>query len=66
ITAQVITFLPLGYLLIENVLRSIGSHLDEAASDMGASGVDILFKVTIPLAAPGILKAALLVFIMSI
>lgn len=66
ITAQVITFLPLGYLLIENVLRSIGSHLDEAASDMGASGVDILFKVTIPLSAPGILKAALLVFIMSI
>lgn len=66
ITAQVITFLPLGYLLIENVLRSIGSHLDEAASDMGASGVDILFKVTIPLSAPGILKAALLVFILSI
>ena len=66
ITAQVITFLPLGYLLIENVLRSIGSHLDEAASDMGASGVDILFKVTIPLSAPGILKAALLVFIISI
>ena len=66
ITAQVITFLPLGYLLIESVLRSIGSHLDEAASDMGASGVDILFKVTIPLSAPGILKAALLVFILSI
>jgi iron(III) transport system permease protein len=33
---------------------------------MGASGGDILFKVTIPLSAPGILKAALLVFIMSI
>jgi iron(III) transport system permease protein len=66
ILAQVVTFLPLGYLMIENVLRSIGSSLDDAASDMGAGGVDILFKITVPLAAPGILKAALLVFIMSI
>lgn len=66
IIAQVITFLPLGYLMIDNVLKSLGSDLDDAASDIGASGVDILFKITIPLAAPGILKATLLVFIMSI
>jgi iron(III) transport system permease protein len=66
IIAQVITFLPLGYLMIENVLRSLGTNLDEAASDMGAGDVNILFRITIPLAAPGILKAALLVFIMSI
>jgi iron(III) transport system permease protein len=66
IIAQVITFLPLGYLMIENVLRSLGSSLDDAASDMGAGSADILFKITIPLTAPGILKAALLVFIMSI
>ncbi len=66
IIAQVITFVPLGYLMIENVLRSLNPNLDEAASDMGASDLQILFKITIPLAAPGILKAALLVFIMSI
>jgi iron(III) transport system permease protein len=66
ILAQVITFLPLGYLMIENVLRSLDPNLDEAASDMGATPVDILFRITIPLAAPGILKAALLVFICSI
>ncbi len=66
ITAQVITFLPLGYLMIENVLRSLGTNLEDAASDMRAGDVTILFKITIPLAAPGILKAALLVFLMSI
>jgi iron(III) transport system permease protein len=66
IIAQMITFLPLGYLMIENVLRSLNPNLDEAAGDMGASDLQILFKITIPLAAPGILKAALLVFIMSI
>ena len=66
IIAQVITFLSLGYLMIENVLRSLNPNLDDAASDMGASEIDIFFKITIPLAIPGILKAALLVFIMSI
>jgi iron(III) transport system permease protein len=66
ITAQVITFLPLGYLMIENVLRSLGTNLEDAASDMRAGDVAILFKITIPLAAPGILKAGLLVFLMSI
>ncbi|MCE5262908.1 MAG: ABC transporter permease subunit [Deltaproteobacteria bacterium] len=66
IIAQVITFLPLGYLMIENVLRSLGSNLEEAAYDMRASDWQILYKITIPLAAPGILKASLLVFILSI
>jgi len=66
ILAQVITFLPLGYLMIENVLRSLGTNVEDAAMDMGASDYDILFKITIPLSFPGILKAALLVFLMSI
>lgn len=66
IIAQVITFLPLGYLMIENVLRSLGSNLEEAAYDMRATDWQILYKITIPLAAPGILRASLLVFILSI
>jgi iron(III) transport system permease protein len=66
ILAQMVTFLPLGYLMIENVLRSLGSNLEDAAYDMRASDFQILYKITIPLAAPGILKASLLVFILSI
>lgn len=66
IIAQAVTFLPLGYLMIENVLRSLGSNLEDAALDMRASDLQVLLKVTIPLSAPGILKAALLVFILSI
>ena len=66
IITQVITFLPLGYLMIENVLRSLGSNLEEAAYDMRATDWQILYKITIPLSSPGILKAALLVFILSI
>lgn len=66
IIAQVITFLPLGYLMIENVLRSLGTNMEDAAADMRASDYNILFKITIPLSYPGILKAALLVFLMAI
>lgn len=66
IIAQVITFLPLGYLMIENVLRSLGTNMEDAATDMGATDYDILFKITIPLSLPGILKAALLVFLVAI
>jgi len=66
IIAQVITFLPLGYLMIENVLRSLGTNMEDAAADMGATDYDILFKITIPLSLPGILKATLLVFLLSI
>lgn len=64
--AQAISFLPLAYLMIENVLRSVDPNVEEAASDLGAGQPTILRTVTLPLIAPGLLKAALLVFIMAI
>ena len=66
ITAMVISHLPLGFLIIENVLKSMSPNLEDVARDMGASDSEVLFKITIPLAAPGLFKAALLVFIISI
>jgi iron(III) transport system permease protein len=53
-------------MMIENVLNSLNPSLEETASDMGASEVRIVRSITIPLAAPGLLKAALLVFVMTI
>jgi iron(III) transport system permease protein len=66
ITAQCLAFLPLSFLMIENVLNSLNPSLEETASDMGASEFRIIRSITIPLAAPGLLKAALLVFVMTI
>ena len=66
ITAQCLAFLPLSFMMIENVLNSLNPSLEETASDMGASEVRIVRSITIPLAAPGLLKAALLVFVMTI
>ena len=37
ITAQCLAFLPLSFMMIENVLNSLNPSLEETASDMGAS-----------------------------
>jgi iron(III) transport system permease protein len=66
IIAQCLAFLPLSFLMIENVLNSLNPSLEETASDMGASEFRIIRSITIPLVAPGLLKAALLVFVMTI
>jgi len=66
IAAQCLAFLPLSFMMIENVLNSLNPSLEETASDMGASEFRIIRSITIPLAAPGLLKAALLVFVMTI
>ncbi len=66
ITAQVLSFLPLGFLMVNNVLQSLNPSLEDASSDLGASQATTLFKVTLPLSLPGLFKAALLVFIMSL
>jgi len=66
IVAQSLAFLPLSFMMIENVLNSQNPSLEESASDMGASEWQIIRTITIPLAAPGVLKAALLVFVMTI
>ncbi len=66
VAAQTLAFIPLAYLMMENTLRSLNPNLEESAYDMGASEITIIRTITIPLLAPGILKAGLLVFVMTI
>jgi len=66
VIAQTLAFIPLAYLMIENTIRSLNPNLEESAYDMGATEATIIRTVTIPLLTPGILKAGLLVFVMTI
>ena len=66
VVAQTLAFIPLAYLMIENTLMSLNPNLEESAYDLGASEVRIIRTITVPLLAPGILKAGLLVFVMTI
>jgi iron(III) transport system permease protein len=66
VIAQTLSFLPLAYIMIENSLSTLNPNLEDSASNLGASEQKILRSITIPLCAPGILKAALIVFVLSI
>ena len=66
ILAQILSFLPLGFLMVNNVLQSLNPSLEDASNDLGASQARTLFRIIIPLSLPGLFKAGLLVFIMSL
>jgi iron(III) transport system permease protein len=57
---QTIAFFPYAYLVIDNVLSSIDPSLEYAAINLGGTGKRTFLTVTVPLALPGIVNAALL------
>jgi iron(III) transport system permease protein len=66
VISQSLAFIPLAYMMIESTLMSLNPNLEESAYDMGATEATILRTITIPLLTPGLLKAALLIFVMTI
>lgn len=59
-------FLPVMVLVLIAVIQNISVDLEEAASVLGASRIAVLFKVTLPLSAPGILAGSILVFVLTV
>ncbi len=66
ILSQVLSLLPVAFLMIENVLGSLDPTIEDSACDLGADERTLLRTVILPLAAPGLLKAGLLTFGLSI
>jgi spermidine/putrescine transport system permease protein len=56
-------FLPFAVLPLYATLERLDKNLLEAAADLGAKPWDALWRVTIPLCAPGIRAASILVFV---
>ena len=56
-------FLPFAVLPLYSTLERLDGSLLEAAADLGAKPRETLWRVTIPLCAPGIRAAAILVFV---
>jgi multiple sugar transport system permease protein len=63
VTAYVALTLPLAIWILATFFRDVPTEIEEAALIDGCSRLQVLYKVILPLAAPGILTAALLVFI---
>lgn len=58
-----LTFFPIAYIMLMGMMRALDPSLEEAASNLGASKWRTFRKVTLPLLAPGIASAFLLLFV---
>lgn len=66
VLVQVLTFFPVAFLVMVGLLQQIDPSVEEAARDLGASRWKVFTTITVPLMAPGIANAGLLVFIQSV
>lgn len=62
VIAQTFVALPFFVVSLEGTLRSAGGRHEAVAATLGASPTRVLTRVTLPLALPGIVSAALLAF----
>jgi trehalose/maltose transport system permease protein len=65
VAAYVALSLPLAIWILTTFFREVPGEIEEAALIDGCSQLQALYKVVLPLAAPGILTAALLIFIQA-
>lgn len=66
VLGMVYDYLPFMILPIYNALIKIDKHVIEAAYDLGASHLQVLRKVIVPLSVPGIVSGVTMVFVPSL
>jgi iron(III) transport system permease protein len=64
--AQLLSFVPAAFIVLDNALRRQDGRLEEAAAILGASRGRAFREVVLPLAWPGLKRAVVLVFILSL
>lgn len=65
LVGHVIVAISTAVILISATIRSVDQNLERAAWTMGASRMRVLTRITLPLAAPGLIAAFLLSFLTS-
>lgn len=65
VLAQVLSYLPPAFIVIDNILKKGDGQLEEAAMIQGASYRQAFWNVTMPMSQPGLIRASILVFIFS-
>jgi ABC-type spermidine/putrescine transport system permease subunit II len=66
IAGHVVVTTPYAVLAVATRLYGYDQRLDRAAADLGATPIRVFWHVTLPLVAPGIVAAALIVFTVSL
>lgn len=65
VLAQILSFTPPAFIILDNALARQDGRLEEAAASQGAGPWAVFARVTLPMAAPGLVRAVILVFILS-
>ena len=65
IVAEVFSFLPAAFIIMDNVLSKYDGRVEEAAASQGASPWQVFTRVTLPLSMPGLRRTIILVFILA-
>ncbi|MFT4051329.1 MAG: molybdate ABC transporter permease subunit [Microbacterium sp.] len=66
VIAQVFVALPFLVLTVEGALRAVGVEYERTAASLGAGRWRILWRITLPLAAPGLIAGVVLCFARAI
>ena len=66
ILVHILVGLVFGVWITSATFKSIPGYLEEAARSVGAGRIKTFFRITLPLAAPGLLASAVFVFITSL
>ncbi|WP_410014447.1 ABC transporter permease [Sodalis sp. C49] len=61
-----LTHVPHAYLYISSALRSVGSDVEEAARTVGATPLQVMLSVSLPMVRPAILYACVLLFFLGL
>jgi len=64
--SETLTYFPIAYLTLKPVLAAIDANVEDMALSLGASRRQVFGTVTLPLAAPGLANAFLLLFAASL
>lgn len=64
--AQVLSFVPAAFIVLDNTLRRQDGRVEEAAVMLGATPAQVFREVTLPLSWPGLKRALVMVFILSL
>jgi iron(III) transport system permease protein len=64
--SEALTYFPIAYLTLRPILAAIDSNIEGMAQSLGASRARVFRTVTLPLCAPGIANAFLLLFAASL
>ncbi|MBX7099059.1 MAG: iron ABC transporter permease [Myxococcaceae bacterium] len=66
VLVETLSYFPTAFLILTGVLAAVDPAIEQAAMSLGAGRRQTFFKVTLPLAAPGLFASMLLIFIESL